>query len=183
MAEIKTRMAMGEFLEMPESNRIIELIDGEVNMPPPPLDIHQQAVGSLYLLVHRLMEGGTLRLAPTGIYVDEANFVEPDIFWVRENSADCILVEDGKYWRGAPDLVIEVRSPSTALQDKREKYELYQKSGVREYWIVAPEAQYIEVFRLQEGRFILHGVFGADNTFESAALGGKTVDVAKVFGD
>lgn len=174
----KIMMTMQEFLALPESNRIIELIGGELVMTPPAVDEHQSRFGSLHFFLRQLIPTGTWRLAPTGLYIDETHFVEPDLFWVRPDSADCQRTPDGKYWQGAPDLIIEILSPSTGLRDKREKFNIYQRIGAREYWIVAPEALYIEVYQLREGSYHAAGIFGVDDSFESAALG-VTVEVLK----
>jgi Uma2 family endonuclease len=177
---IGERMSMTDFLALPESSRILELIHGELVMTPPPTDLHQQTVGAFYSYIKSIMPGGTIRIAPTGVYLDDQNFVEPDIFWARADSDDCALTPDGRYWRGAPDLIVEVRSPSTGLHDKREKYALYSAHGVKEYWIVAPEFPYVEVFHLEDGKYVYKGTFGVDDTFTAIAIP-TSVDVAAAF--
>ena len=81
-----------------------------------------------------------------------SNAVQPDVLW-NSPASRCVLVDDA-YFRGAPDLVVEVLSPSTALRDKQTKFRLYEKYGVREYWIVEPTAQYVEVWALVEAKFV-----------------------------
>lgn len=163
-------MTMDEFLALPETNRITELIKGEYVVTPPPLDEHQNVVVSLLVYLKKIQPKGIWRVAPTGVYVTSESFVEPDIFWVREDSDDCVLRPDGRYWEGAPDLVIEVLSPSTSLRDKRDKFSLYEERGVREYWVVEPIAKYIEVFQLVEDELDFKGVYGIGQTFTSVTL-------------
>lgn len=79
-----------------------------------------------------------------------------------------------------PDLVIEVLSPGTALRDKTIEFELYERYGTREYWLVDPDALYIEVWRLDESTFARFGVFRSGGMFESAVLG-QMVEAALVF--
>ncbi len=103
--------------------------------------------------------------------------VQPDLFWIASGGA-CVEV-DRKYFRGAPDLVVEVASPGTVRRDKRDKLRLYEKHGVREYWLVDLEARLIEAWPGQAGHFIWIGVFGAGDPFTSPLLG--TVDLNGIF--
>lgn len=181
MAEMtQTRMTMREFMELPETNQIVELIHGEVIVNPPPTDPHQSNSMLMIAFLLKLLPANELRHAPTGVYLDDENWVEPDIFWVSSENTRCTLGEDG-YWHGAPDLVIEIFSPSTVRRDKKDKFELYQKYGVREYWMVDPIGQYVEAWRREGDRFAFIGVFGPDETFTSPVLNGQTVDVSAFF--
>jgi Uma2 family endonuclease len=91
----------------------------------------------------------------------------------------CEQGEDG-YWYGAPDLVIEVLSPSTAYRDRRTKFNLYQQHGVREYWLADPEGEYIEVYLLENGLFVRQGAFGKQDSFVSPVLGGLRINVGEL---
>lgn len=175
----RTRMTAAEFLALPESNRLEELLHGEYILNPPPSDAHQKIVGRTHILLNDLITGGELRIAPTGVYLDEENFVEPDVFWVSPHNPRCQLRE-GRYWHGAPDLVVEVLSPGTARHDRVIKFSLYEQHGVREYWIIDPDTQYVEVWRLEGELFALQGSYGPGRRFESAVLSVQ-VDVSKVF--
>ncbi|MBL8154199.1 MAG: Uma2 family endonuclease [Anaerolineae bacterium] len=177
----KTRSTFADYQALPETNQIVELIDGEI-VASPPLDIHQVVVGAIYAMLHSLRLGGSLRLAPTGLRVDDYNSFEPDMFWVRAESSDCVLEPDGRYWRGAPDLVIEVLSPSTAYRDRGIKFDTYQQSGVREYWLVDGEGRYAEIYALVDGKFERQGLFTAEQSFVSAALGGAEIRIDSWFG-
>lgn len=173
------KMTLDEFLALPETNRIEHLIDGEYYMSPPPLDDHQRIVGNVYQVLLALTPPGTLRIAPTGVVLDE-DLVEPDVFWARAGSTDCQLV-NRKYWHGPPDLVVEVLSPGTADMDTGRKFRPYEQHGVREYWIINPRHEEIEVWPLAEGKFARLGLFTPEDTFTSAVLGGQTVDAAAIF--
>jgi Uma2 family endonuclease len=154
---LNTRMTAKAFFELPESNLPTELIDGELIVSPAPIPEHQNVSVELIILLRGLIPNGKLYHAPIDVYFDEANSVQPDIVWVAEGS-QCFIGD--KRLEGAPDLVIEILSPLTARRDKNKKFLLYEKHGVREYWLVDPLAQYIEVWRLEDGKFVPKGVFG-----------------------
>ena len=80
-------------------------------------------------------------------------------------------------YHGPPELAVEVLSPSTSRHDKTVKFLLYEKSGVREYWIVDPDHQQMEVWQLTDGEYELFGIFRTDDTFNSPALGSQTIDL------
>lgn len=175
----KIRMSFEEYMELDETNHIVELIDGELVMTPPPLDEHQSDVVSIVLFLGKVMKDGVLRIAPCGVHIGGHVF-EPDIFWVSNENDHCVLV-DGKYWAGAPDLVIEIISKSTEYRDRGIKYETFERHGVREYWLVEPTTKFIEVYVLVNGKFARLGVFGRGKSFESPVLG-VVVDVTAVLG-
>jgi len=176
---VQTKMTAKEFLQLPESLTLTELIDGELIMAPAPVPKHQLTSAHLYDTVKAIAPGGTIIFAPIDVYFTETDVVQPDLLWIAPEG-QCKIGE--KYLSGAPDLIVEVLSPSTALRDKQGKFRLYEKHGVREYWIIEPTAQYIEVWVRADEKFTLHGVFGAGETFTSIVLGQKTVEVASIFG-
>jgi Uma2 family endonuclease len=167
---VQTHMTSAEYWQLPESNLIEELIDGELIMTPPPLDVHQDKVINIAVYLKPLIKGGYLRIAPTGVHFEDGYDFEPDIFWVAPDNDHCLLAPDGRYWHGAPDLVIEILSPSTAYRDRGIKFETYQKHGVREYWLVDPDAAFIEVYCLENEQFVRLGLFRAGQTFTSSVL-------------
>jgi len=168
---IQTRLTSAEYWKLPETNQIEELIDGEIIVTPPPLDVHQKSsIKSLEFCIITI-KTGELRHAPSGIHFEDGYDFEPDIFWIAPDNDHCVLAPDGRYWHGAPDLIIEILSPSTAYRDRGVKFETYEKHGVREYWLIDPEAAFVEVYRLENGQFIRLGVFRAGQTFASPVLG------------
>lgn len=177
---VQTRMTAKEFLELPESNQFIELIHGEVIMSPTPVPRHQIVIAELIFMLKQLAKthGGTVIGAPMSVYLDDENIPEPDVMWIARNSK-CTIGE--KYLIGAPDLVVEVFSPSTALRDKTDKFRLYEKYGVREYWMLDAVAEYIEVWQAENGKFVQKGVYGPGATFTPAVFPGETIDVAAIF--
>ena len=173
----KTRMTASEFFQLPETNTPTELIDGELIMSAPPIPLHQRVVRLLLVLLDGLIPSGEVFPSPIAVYFDEDNVPEPDLVWVAENSR-CVITD--KRLEGPPDLIVEVFSLGTARYDKREKFELYERFGAREYWMTDPIGKYVEVWILSENRFVRHGVYGADDSFESLVLG-KTVELKGIF--
>jgi Uma2 family endonuclease len=176
----QTRLTAAEFAQLPETNTPTELIDGEVVMTPAPKYVHQKVVLALAKLIEQMGAGGVTCIAPIDVYLDEANVVQPDVLWASGPESRAQLGEDG-YWHGAPDLVVAVLSPATARYDRSEKFRLYEKHGTLEYWLVDPEAEYVEVWRREEGGFQRQGVYGPGDAFKSTVLGGKKADLKKIF--
>ncbi|MFN8373107.1 MAG: Uma2 family endonuclease [Anaerolineae bacterium] len=176
----KTRMTTAEFLELPESNQLRELIDGEIIVNPPK-DTHQKIVIHTALFLGSVIKEGELRVAPTGVVFDELNTPEPDVFWVSSENTQCELGDDG-LWHGAPDLIVEVLSPSTTRNDRVTKFQLYEKYGVREYWIADPEIRTLEVWYLENKTLTYQGVYGIGKTFTSRVLK-TTVEVKQLISE
>jgi len=179
---VKTRTTFAEYAALPESNQIVELIDGEIVVNPP-LDRHQKSLWQIVTTLIPLTQDGETRFAPTGLKFDDGNSFEPDLFWVSKNNPDCVLGPDGRFWYGAPDLVVEILSPSTELNDRGIKFRTYQKYGVREYWMVNPEAKFVEVYVLDSERFVQQGIYDADQPFVSAVLDSATINPKTWFGE
>jgi Uma2 family endonuclease len=166
----KNRITASVFFALPQSNTPLALIDGEVIEIGSPVPAHQEAVVRLVLLISQLTLhlGGKVFVAPLDVYFDLLNIPQPDVMWVAPDSK-CQIGE--KRLIGAPDLIAEVLSPGTALQDKRDKFRLYEKYGVREYWIVDPMEKLVEVWQHSDGRFVLLNVYGLAEVFNSPLLG------------
>lgn len=176
------RITAEAFLSLEERNTPVELIGGEVIVSPSPADDHQRRVLSAALYLRQHASTGETRVAPLDVLLDEENVVQPDVFWISTENTACVLVA-GRYWQGAPDLAIEVVSPSSARRDYRDKYDLYQRHGVREYWIVEPVAPYLTVHTRDEktGSYVEQGSYRPGDHFTSAALG-LSIDITALLG-
>jgi Uma2 family endonuclease len=176
----KVRVTSAAFRQLPETNRIQELIDGEV-IESPALHFHQQVVLAVAIFLFNLLRGrGTLCLAPTGLSFEEGHDYEPDLFWISPENTTCILDAEGRYWHGAPDLIIEVQSPTTARRDHGVKFNTYEKHGVREYWMVDATGLFMVVYRHNGTRYDRVGGFAPGEQFTSAVLGAE-IPVASLF--
>lgn len=174
----KTYMQADEYLQLPMTAQPMALIDGEVIMSPSPVPAHQRTSTKFVILLHEIIPHGEVFHAPMDVYFDDTNVTQPDVLWIADDGK-CIVGE--KYLRGAPDLIIEILSPGTARDDKIKKFKLYERFGVREYWIADPIEQYVEVYVLFDERYRLEGIYAPDDTFISEVLGQKKVKLVKVF--
>ncbi|MFN8375217.1 MAG: Uma2 family endonuclease [Anaerolineae bacterium] len=157
----RIRMTAQEFFELPETNTPTELLEGDIIVSPSPVPLHQRIIGLIYTLLTKLIPNGEVFFAPIDVYFDEDNVPQPDVVWVAAESK-CIVGE--KRLIGPPDLIVEVFSPGTVRTDKKKKFRLYQKYGVREYWMVDPVEQYVEVWQHDGEKFIPAGVFEIGDT-------------------
>ncbi|MGH2747288.1 MAG: Uma2 family endonuclease [Actinomycetota bacterium] len=158
-----------------------ELIGGELIAAPLPSTRHQEIVGEIFavLRAHAKETGGKAFVAPTGVLLATDTMVEPDVLFVRAERAD--QIED-PFVRGAPDLVVEVSSPSTRRLDTVRKRELYQRFGVPEYLYVDLDSERVEIYRLVGDRYQKPIIVVRGEVVESEILPGFSVEVAYLFG-
>ena len=139
-----------------QEERREELIGGKVVMMAPASAEHVYTAGSIYNIFKNYLKGKNCVPFSDGLLVhltDENKFV-PDMMVVCDRSK---IKSDGVH--GAPDLVVEVLSPSTAKDDRTRKKEVYEACGVPEYWLVSPTDKSIEIYLLESGKYILHDVY------------------------
>ncbi len=184
MADLtRTKITAAEFYEMfPETTEPIELIEGEVIVSPAPLYIHQKILRKItvaFSLVVDTKELGEVVMAPSDVHLDEENVVQPDLFFVAKDNPNCKVLVG--YWYGAPDLCVEILSKASVRMDRVKKFGLYQKHGVREYWIVDPLENFIEVYVLDGGQYRRHGAYTETDTLTSVVLPELTLNLADVF--
>ena len=178
--EPKAKLTYEDYAKTPEGERW-ELIDGQLIMPPSPKEAHQSVLGNLGAPMHlfaRENDLGRVYFAPFDVVLSDADTVQPDLLFISMDRLN-IITEDNI--QGAPDLVVEIRSPTTARQDWTVKRELYARHGVREYWLVDPEAATVAVLLLDDGELKVTGVYGEGDTVDSTALTGFSVALADVF--
>ncbi|MDX2161210.1 MAG: Uma2 family endonuclease [bacterium] len=178
----RTRLTIPAFMELPPQDGIVELIDGAVIAHSPKYP-HQRAALRFAIVMTTAVTTGEFLIAPMSVAFDDHNFPQPDIFWVSGADSACKLGEDG-YWHGAPDFILEILSPGTEVTDRGAKYELYQRYGVREYWLAQPSSEqpFIEVYTRQDAGFARVGVFQRGESFTSP-LFGASFAVADFFQD
>ncbi len=189
--DLKKRYTFADYLTWMDDKRR-ELIDGFINlMTPAPLRIHQEIAANLYLEIGNQLSDNPCKayFAPFDIrlpnnpneILDEQVYtvVQPDI------SIICDLTKlDKKGCIGPPDLIIEIISPATAKHDIENKYRLYEKHGVKEYWIVYPESKSVNVFLLNSsGKYQMVGMFADDSEVKVNIFNNVTIDLKEVFKD
>ncbi|MBZ0309158.1 MAG: Uma2 family endonuclease [Anaerolineae bacterium] len=180
----RVKITARQFYELyDEASEPIELIDGEVIVSPAPRDIHQRVLRKLVALFSVPVDEaslGELRMSPSDVHLDEYDVVQPDLFFVSKDNPNCQLGEDD-YWHGAPDLCLEVLSASTRKLDRVTKFGLYQKHGVREYWIVDTLDRFIEVYVLDGETYRRHGTYTEKDTLTSVILPELVIQLSQVF--
>jgi Uma2 family endonuclease len=166
-----------EYFKLPETMQPTQLIDGVIVVSPTPKMPHQDTALEIATLLKKLKPHGRVTIAPMDVHLDQWNVLQPDVMWIAKGSSATV----GDWVTGAPDLVVEVLSPSTERVDRSRKFNLYQQFGVREYWIVRVEPQTVEVYRHDGNQFQHIGAYGVDDTFVSQVLGHQTIPVREMF--
>jgi Uma2 family endonuclease len=179
-----------DLANMPDDGQRYEVIEGELYVTAAPSDEHQGIVTTLTVALgtwQRSDGGGRLRPG-IGLIFSRHDGVIPDLVWAAPDQLPGILINpatgerDGK-WHQAPALVVEVLSPgrANAERDRETKLTLYSRRGVREYWIVDPVAQVVEVYRRRDGALILVATLLSDETLTSPLLPSFALPVADLF--
>ncbi|MDP9342555.1 MAG: Uma2 family endonuclease [Actinomycetota bacterium] len=176
-----TRLTYEDLRAFPEDNLRRELIDGELVVTAAPSTRHQDVVVRLCIRLGLYAEerGGKLYVAPTDVFLADTNVVEPDVLFVRPENVSKV---ERPFVRGAPDLVVEVSSPSTRRLELVRKRELYERFGIPEYWFVDLEADRVEVYRLEEARHGPPALLSRADTLESPQAPGFSIPVADLLG-
>ncbi len=184
----KERYTFADCLAWGEDERI-EIINGEAVMMAPPSRIHQKVSMELSRQIANYLEGKKCEVypAPFGVRLFEKDgdspddvdtMVEPDISVVCDKNK-----LDNYGCKGAPDMVIEVLSPSSLRHDRFVKLALYQRAGVREYWMVEPETRTVQVYTLDNGMMQPRAFYGPEDVAKVNVLDGCFIDLSKVFSE
>ena len=165
---------------LPEDGRRFEIIEGELYEMPSPSWAHASVVANLILMLIPIVArlGGRWRTAPLDVFFQGADPVQPDIVVLLPDSR-AHPIERGV--NGPPDLLIEVLSPSHREHDLLLKRLLYARAGVREYWLVDPEARTIEILALDRDALHLAVAASGDESPVSPLLGPLPITVADLF--
>jgi len=144
-----------------------ELIGGKIVMMAPAATNHTFVSGNIYAIFWHYLRGKKCTPISDGstVFLTEEDHFIPDVMVICDPSK---VKKDGVY--GAPDLVVEVLSPSTMHRDKTHKKDVYAKCGVREYWLVSPGDKSIDVYRGENGKFSLHSVYALHPDWELARM-------------
>ena len=181
MPAVKEKHTIKDYKLLPEGAPY-QLIEGELVMTPSPTIFHQIISANLFKAIVKFMDEkktGIVLYSPIDVYLGDENALQPDIVFISKQRRD-LIKDDGIH--GAPDMVIEILSPSTAYYDIKKKYKIYEKFGVKEYWIVDPEMKSVELFTLTEqGKFLLSADFTNQGTIKSVILGGFEITLEEIF--
>ena len=183
MANINTAILTYEdYLNAPDDERY-ELLDGELVMTAAPNLAHQKVLFRVARLVEDfvLERGlGEVFIAPTDVVLSDTNVVQPDVIFVSKDRKSILGVDN---IRGAPDLVVEVISPTNPERDLVRKREIYARHGVGEYWIADPDARSMRVMVMEGESYRVAGEYGIGDTLTSSTLRGLDLVVGDVFAE
>lgn len=180
---VDSRVSFAELCRWPDDGRRYELYDGEVVVVASPLPRHQRVAFYIGEILHEYERatGGIMFAVPIDIVLTEYNVVQPDAVFFRHERRHLLNMMEAT--RVAPDLAVEVLSPSTESLDRGRKMALLARSGVPEYWIVDPVANLLEVYALGEGEYRPTGVFSEHDRVASPTLQGLAFDAARIFAE
>jgi Uma2 family endonuclease len=171
-----------DLVTLPDDGRRYEIIEGELYEMPAPSWAHATVIANLISALIPLVVklDGLWRTAPLDVFFQGADPVQPDIIVLLPES-QALRTERGV--EGPPDILIEVLSPSNRGHDLLTKRALYARAGVREYWLVDPEARTIEILALDRDAFHLAVAVAGDETPVSPLLGTLPITAAALFAD
>lgn len=180
-----THMTLSEYDMLPETTLHVEFHGGvviypnwsEATMSPAPSTKHQRLTLKSATVLEDLASNGVVVIAPTDVLLDGRK-IQPDVFWIAAGGAG---VDRETHYEGPPDLIIEVVSPASIKHDRVTKFDLYERNGVSEYWIIDPLADYLEAYTLRDGKYVRVNQ-DANGDFHSPSLD-KQVVVGRIFGN
>lgn len=180
----RVKLTYEDFLLFPDDGMRHELIDGEHYVTPSPNTKHQVISGNLHYLLRSWLEQhpiGRVFYAPFDIVFTRFDVVEPDLLYMSNERAATILTS--QHVTGAPEIVVEIGSPSTRKRDETIKRQLYQRSGVSEYWVIDPDIDIVRVYRGDDGPFgrPLELAAEAGDVLTTPLLPGLEIPLARLF--
>lgn len=171
-----------DYLNLPDDGQRYEIIQGVLYVTNAPDIDHQFTVFELarqignFVIEHKL---GRVLTAPFEIHLSEISRpVQPDVFFIK---AERWPASGVKFFEGAPDLIVEVLSPSTSRADRFIKFNEYEQTGVPEYWIANPKTRSVEIFVLSGGEYAQLGEFTENELILSEVLTGLSIVTGTLF--
>lgn len=168
-----------ELEQFPDDGKRREIIAGELYVSPAPTRDHQELSGHLYVLLYEAVVNtglGHVYFAPVDVRFSERDQVQPDLLVIQQERLD---IYQGHIVFGAPDIIVEILSPSNRSVDLTEKHRLYAEHGVPEYWILDPDARTFQMLTLADGRYV--PVTPERGLLRSTVIPDLAVDQAELF--
>jgi Uma2 family endonuclease len=179
--EKKKKYTVDDYMTL-EEGAPFQLINYDLIMSPSPILLHQvisrRIVFVISIFLDNKNDDGVLVYAPMDVKFDEGNILQPDILYISAERKSEIIKERIE---GAPDLVIEILSPSNAYYDLRQKKDIYEKYGVKEYIIVDPIQENADLYVLKDSAYYLHQKGQKNEQINSVILPGLSFDLNKIF--
>ncbi len=182
IAEKKFTVEEFRQMEFEGEDAYYELINGEIVKKAAPTPLHRAVSGSLFFYLFQFVlekKLGRVFSAPIDVYLHEFSHVLPDILFISKENSGIIDMKEGIL--GVPDLVIEIISPSSIYRDRVLKNNDYEVAGVKEYWLVDPKNQAIEVYENVENAFRLFSFAAEEGTVKSKLLEGFELEITTLF--
>ncbi len=180
MPRANVRFNYRDYLLLPEDKRY-EILNGELYVVPAPNTRHQRLLGEMYdVLLHhvRAKQLGEVLLAPYDVVLSDETIVQPDLVFVSNERLGVIGEAN---IAGPPDLAIEILSPGTREKDLEIKRKLYASFGIREYWVVDPDEQTIQVLVWSDQGYVSAGVFGKSDRLTTPLLPDLNLSLSGLF--
>ncbi len=179
--EKKKHVTYEEYRALPEDGNRYEVVEGELLITAAPVINHQRVSGNLQFILEtyiRAKDWGELFDAPVEVYLGDRDFVQPDLVCISRARQEIIKE---KNIVGAPDLVVEILSPSTTRADRVLKAKTYARHQVPHYWIVDPAARTLEAFEWTDGTYRLSAAHAEDETFQPTLFPNLTIALADLW--
>jgi Uma2 family endonuclease len=177
----RVQLLAEDIWDTPDDGNRYEVIDGELYMTPPPSLAHQHAVSRLLIALGAFVSEhglGHVYVAPLGVVLERSSGVQPDLVFV---SAARVEIMSDRGIEGAPDLAVEVLSPSTESRDRGIKMRRYAAAGVQHYWIIDPRRKTLEAFRLEAEGYVPVSSLTNDAIFEAELFPGLIIRLADLW--
>ncbi len=175
------RFTVEDYRALPEGPPFHQLVEGELILAPSPGSFHQDIAGNVFYLLRQFVAErrlGKVCIAPLDVYLPEDNVFQPDVFFLS-NERLSLLRADGVH--GAPDLVVEIASPSHGLLETRRKRPIYAKCGVKEEWLIEPTLQQVHQYDFARDSAKPVRLIDSDETLTTPLLPGLALRAADLF--
>lgn len=175
------KLTYDDYVDLPADGNRYEVLDGELAVTPAPTLTHQAVSRNLaYVLQTHILKtrAGAIYYAPVDVLMASTSIAQPDLVFVAAER-QAILTE--RAIEGAPDLMVEILSPSTARRDRVTKAALYARFGVRFYWIVDPAARTFEEYALSQDGYRLVAVHSGAGVARTALFPELQIEISQVW--
>lgn len=181
LPEGKIMLTYDDYVAIPNDHNRYEILDGELSVTPAPMPKHQTASLNLGITIGGFVKArglGRLFAAPIDLILESTAVLQPDLVFIS-NARLQIITQ--RAIEGAPDLVIEILSPSTGRNDRGTKAQIYARHEIPFYWIVDPDRESIEIYRLHDGSYLLEATLEGALPMAAAPFDGLLIVARELF--
>jgi Uma2 family endonuclease len=182
-ATLEKPFTAADYRRMEDDGKRYEVLEGKLVMAPAPNRFHQGISRNLCRIIYGYLHQspvGKAYDAPFDVYFDDENVAQPDLVFVAAQSRAKLIPEGVE---GAPDLVVEILSPTTSVRDLGVKRRLYARAGVREFWVISPETRQLQVWLLARDATRPVRILQEDESYQTDLLPGLSLPVGELFED